>query len=357
VSFARAAGHARDIRPVPSTPPVRAKSRSHKLDLNEVRMFVQVVRARSFAEAARRLAVPPNTLSRRIRQLETALDTRLMQRSTRKLTLTVAGQAFFDRCAAAVDGVLEAGKALVEGSNTPSGLVRIAAPLDFLDIFQIEWVAEFLAHHPAVRLEFVLSDARADLIDEAIDVAFRGGNSRESPTAFRQITSQYFKVVASPAYLAARGTPQVLQDLATHDCLIASSRQGRMTWTLQGPRGDEEVSVSGRFGANSARVLVKSCIAGLGIALLPDLLIEQALRSGQVVRVLPAYRREGADFNIILPSPDQVPTAVAAFIEFAFAKLQTVVGARAAVVPPRARKPLRGRGRGHGAGGRLRHDG
>jgi DNA-binding transcriptional LysR family regulator len=305
----------------------RRKSGSHRLDLNEVRMFVQVVRARSFAEAARRLAVPPNTLSRRIRQLETALDTRLMQRSTRKLTLTAAGQDFFDRCAAAVDGVLEAGKALVEGSNTPSGLVRVAGPLDFLDIFHIEWVAEFLSLHPAVRLEFVLNDARADLIDEAIDVAFRGGSSRESPAAYRQITAQYLKLVASPAYLAARGTPQTLEDLGLHDCLIASSRHGRITWTLQGPQGNEEVSVSGRFGVNSARVLVKSCIAGLGIALLPDMLIEPALRLGQVVRVLPAYRREGADFNIILPSPDQVPTAVGAFIDFAIEKLHTVMAA------------------------------
>jgi DNA-binding transcriptional LysR family regulator len=324
---------------------VRSKPGSHRLDLNEVRMFVQVVRARSFAEAARRLAVPPNTLSRRIRQLESALDTRLMQRSTRKLTLTAAGQSFFDRCAAAVDGVLEAGKALLEGSNTPSGLVRVAAPLDFLDIFHIEWVAEFLGRHPAVRLEFVLNDARADLIEEAIDVAFRGGASRENP--FRQITAQYLKLVASPAYLAARGTPQVLQDLTTHDCLIASSRQARVTWTLQGPRGDEEVLVTGRFGVNSARVLVKSCIAGLGIALLPDLLIEPALRSGQMVRILPAYRREGADFNIILPSPDRVPTTVGAFIEFAFEKLQTVVTmpAAAAEVLPRGRKAAGGGGR------------
>ena len=108
------------------------------LDLNEVRMFVQVVRARSFAEAARRLGVPPNTLSRRIRQLEAGLDTRLMQRSTRKLTLTAAGSAFFERCAPAVDGVLDAGKELAGVSQTAAGTVRIAAPVDFLDFFKIE---------------------------------------------------------------------------------------------------------------------------------------------------------------------------------------------------------------------------
>jgi DNA-binding transcriptional LysR family regulator len=295
------------------------------LDLNEVRMFVQVVRARSFAEAARRLNVPPNTLSRRIRRLESTLDTRLMQRSTRKLTLTAAGNAFFDRCAAAVDGVLEAGKDLVSGSSKPSGSVRIAAPADFLDLFRIDWVAEFLTRHPRVRLDFVLSDARADLIDEGIDVAFRGGTSLDSGGAFRHITSQYFNLVASPRYLTARGTPRTLQELAEHDCLTVSSRQSQVTWTLQGPNGDEDVRVSGHFSANSVRILMQSCVSGMGIAMLPTILIMADLRAGRLVHVLPAYRRDGADFNIILPSRQQIPAAVLAFVEFATMRLRSMV--------------------------------
>jgi DNA-binding transcriptional LysR family regulator len=149
-------------------------------------MFVQVVRARSFAEASRRLGVPANTLSRRVRQLETGLDTRLMQRSTRKLALTAAGTAFFERCAPAVDGVLDAGRDLADGSLTASGTVRIAAPADFLDFFKIEWVKQFLARHPKVRLDFVLNDSRADLIGEAIDVAFRGGSMPEHNFVLRR---------------------------------------------------------------------------------------------------------------------------------------------------------------------------
>src|ERR1700761_6226183 len=119
------------------------------LDLNQVRVFVQVVRARSFAEAARRLSVPANTLSRQVRQLEDALDTRLMQRSTRKLTLTAAGTAFYDRCSPAVDDVLPAGQA-GGGAAASGGSVRVAAPADFLDLFEVAWVAEFLALHPKV---------------------------------------------------------------------------------------------------------------------------------------------------------------------------------------------------------------
>jgi DNA-binding transcriptional LysR family regulator len=293
------------------------------LDLNEVRMFVQVVRARSFAEAARRLGVPANTLSRRVRQLEAALDTRLMQRSTRKLTLTAAGAAFFERCAPAVDGVLDAGRDLADGSRTASGTVRIAAPADFLDFFKIEWVKQFLSRHPKVRLDFVLSDARADLIGEAIDVAFRGGPMPDQQFVLRRLMAQSFKLVASPAYLKARGTPQSLQELSMLECLTASAGPGPVTWSLQGPAGREEIKIHGRFSANSARILLQSCVSGLGVALLPSILITPHLHAGRLLPVLPDYRREGADLCVVLPSGQQIPAAVAAFVEFASAKLES----------------------------------
>ena len=288
-------------------------------------MFVQVVRARSFAEAARRLGIPPNTLSRRIRQLEQELDTRLLQRSTRKLTLTAAGHAFFERCATAVDGVVQAGKDLLDVSHKPGGTVRIAAPADFLDLFQMEWLTEFLDRYPEVRLDFVLSDARADLIEEGIDVAFRGGKAADSRSVlFGQITSQYFNLVASPAYLDAHGAPRALEELGRRDCLTQSSRSPT-TWVLQGPRGNEEVRVSGRFSANSARNLTKGCLAGLGIALLPTMLIAPDIREGRLVRVLPDYRRDGAEFNVLLPSRQQIPSAVSAFVDFATERLRAMV--------------------------------
>jgi DNA-binding transcriptional LysR family regulator len=308
------------------------------LDLNEVRMFVQVVRARSFAEAARRLGVPPNTLSRRIRQLEAGLDTRLMQRSTRKLTLTAAGSAFFERCAPAVDGVLDAGKELAGVSQTAGGTVRIAAPVDFLDFFKIEWVMQFLALHPKVRLDFVLSDARADLIAEAIDVAFRGGSGSDQHVVLGRLIPQSLMLVASPAYTRSCGNPKTLEELSRHDCLTASGRPGPVTWTLDGPGGREEVKVSGRFRANSARILLKSCLAGLGVALLPGVLVVAHIHAGRLVHVLPDYRREGADLNVILPTGQQIPTAVSAFVEFAAEKLQSIIHGQGPKAAPRARR-------------------
>jgi DNA-binding transcriptional LysR family regulator len=293
------------------------------LDLNQVRMFVQVVRSRSFAAAARRLGMPANTLSRHVRQLEESLDTRLMQRSTRKLTLTDSGSSLYERCADAVDDVLEAGRKAAGGNTVPSGTVRIAAPADFPDLFSMHWLTEFLARYPKVRLDFVLSDSRADLIGESIDVAFRGGAIEEPRNTYRRLATQHFKLVASPGYLELRGVPADLQALTDHDCLTAG-RPSSASWVLTGPLGTEEVKVAGRVGANTARALMQSCLAGLGIALLPHMLIMEDITAGRLVHVLPAYRRAGTDFCVLLPTREQIPAAVAAFVAFAAEKLESL---------------------------------
>ena len=296
------------------------------LDLNDVAMFVRVVRCGSFAEAARQLGVPPNTVSRHILQLEAQLGTRLLQRSTRKLTLTGAGQAFHERCASAVDGLAEAGQELMTGGQEPSGHVRVAAPADFFDFFPMEWVADFLGAHPRVRLEFVLSDANADLIAEQIDVAFRGGPLRDSGYVGRRLFDPRSDgLVASPAYIAARGTPATLQDLANHDCVASAHPSGRSTWRLIGPDGvEEEVQVAGRFSGNTAQALRKATVAGLGVALLPPTMAKLDVRAGLLVPVLPQYQRTGLGLNVLYPSRRHLPLAVSAFIALVMEKLNSV---------------------------------
>ncbi|MDQ0015113.1 DNA-binding transcriptional LysR family regulator [Variovorax boronicumulans] len=296
------------------------------LDLNDIAMFVQVVRYGSFAEAARRLGLPPNTVSRRIQQLEAQLGTRLMQRSTRKLTLTSAGQAFHERCAGAVDGLVEAGQALITGSQEPSGLVRVAATADFFDFFPMEWVADFLAANPLVRVDFVLSDAKADLIAEQIDVAFRGGAQPDSGYIGRKLLGPRTDgMVASPAYIAARGAPATLQDLADHDCVTAAHPSGRATWRLVGPDGtEEEVQVTGRFSGNTAQALRRAAVAGLGIALLPPSMGRLDVEAGRLVPVLPQYQRTGQGLTVLYPSRKHLPLAVSAFIGMVMEKLNTV---------------------------------
>ena len=296
------------------------------LDLNDVAMFVQVVRFGSFAEASRRLGVPPNTLSRRVQQLEAQLGTRLMQRSTRSLSLTSAGQAFHDRCAGAVDGLVDAGDELTSGTAEPSGLVRVAAPADFFDLFPMEWLSEFLTEHPRVRVDFVLSDARADLIADRIDVAIRGGPLEDSGFFARKVLDAGIDgLVASPAYLTARGAPGTPMELMDHDCLVFGQPAGRTTWHVTGPDGVEaEVQVSGRFSGNTAQALRKAALAGLGIALLPATMTRRDLREGRLVPVLAPYHRAGHGVNLVYPSRRHLPLAVSAFIDLVVEKLGAV---------------------------------
>ncbi len=297
-------------------------------DLNDIALFVLVVRYGSFAEAARKLGLPPNTVSRRIQQLEERLGTRLMQRSTRKLTLTSAGEEFHARCAGSVDGLLEAGRELASGSQEPSGLVRVAAPADFFDFFPMEWVADFLAAHPRVQLDFVLSDAHADLIADQIDVALRAGTLSDSNYVGRQLLgTRSDGLVASPAYIAARGAPSTLQDLVNHDCVTSPHSSDRATWRLTGPDGvEEEVQITGRFSGNTAQALRKATLAGLGIALLPPTMARSDVLAGLLVPVLPQYQRASQGLNVVYPSRRNLPLAVSAFIQLVIEKLSTEPG-------------------------------
>lgn len=292
------------------------------MDLNDVALFVQVIRAGSFAEAARRQGVPSNTASRRIQELERSLGVRLMQRSTRKLTLTDAGRRLYERCAEQVESLTQASQELADGNQLMIGTLRVAAPADFFNWFLMDWIAEFLAAHPQVRIEFLLSDARADLIGEGIDVAFRAGKIAEPNLVARQIGTSRSMLVASPAYLAARGVPATLADLDKHDCITFPQQSGRVSWSLNGPEGPVEIKVAGRFSANTAQVLLNATLANLGIALLPTIMAAPHLQTGRLKEVLPGYGLDGLAIHFVYITRKQLPRAVSAFIDFTMAKIQ-----------------------------------
>lgn len=292
------------------------------LDLNEIALFVEVVKAGSFAEASRRLRVPPNSISRRVRQLEEHLGTLLLRRSTRHLSLTEAGSQFFEMSATAVSQLLESSRCIMDQEGLPRGLLRIAAPANFFDFFLIEWIAEFLAIYPEVRAEFILSDASVDLVQNNIDVALRViTGPRPDGTAWLLRIPSYWHLVASPEYIDRRGTPSTLHALASHDCLPYIDDPKGHVWRLSGPTGDEEVTVSGRFGSTVMGVLLAAARAGLGIALMPAPLTASDLRSGRLVPILPRYQRHGGGFYAVLPGRQQTPKAVSVFVQFLNQKL------------------------------------
>jgi DNA-binding transcriptional LysR family regulator len=292
------------------------------LDLNHLRLFVEIVKVGSFAEAARRSGTPTNTVTRHIQQLEAAAQMRLMQRSTRKLTLTAAGQALYDRCAQSVEALADAAKEMAEDGQAPSGQVRVAAAAQFFDVFAMKHMAEFLALHPRIRVEFLLDDAKVDLIAQSIDVAFRPGRLLKSSSVGRRLIEAPFILVAGPSYLTENGTPTDPLALSRHQCLVMGSDSGGAKWQLEGPGGSIEVAVSGRFRANNARAIMQAAIAGLGIALIPYPLCVAEVAAGQLARVLAEYRRDFAGVYAVYPNRRHIAPAVSLFVDFVSEKLR-----------------------------------
>ncbi|MBR8511585.1 LysR family transcriptional regulator [Burkholderia cenocepacia] len=292
------------------------------LDLNDLALFVQVVRAGSFSEAARRLRMPANTLSRRIDQFEGHIGTRLLHRSTRKLAPSTEGLALFERYAPALDRIFEIERQHADGQE-PAGTVRVAAMAGLFEVIKLEWLAEFYARYPRISIDFLLDDTPSDLIAERIDLALRIGIETGGSFRVRRIAPGTMILAASPAYLERRGTPRTPRELADHDCLTVSSRQGRSMWRLQGPRGTQEISIDSRFSVNDMRVVMQACLAGLGIALVPQVLAAAAIDEGKLARVLPAYQRSGAGLGLqlVYTSRPPLPPAVTAVAEFLLEKL------------------------------------
>lgn len=288
------------------------------MDLNDIALFVNVVRAGSFAEAGRRLGMPPSTASRRVQSLEEALGTRLMQRTTRRLVLTDAGRNFFADAADQVDALLRVAGQVTSDSNEVAGRVRVAAPVDFFNWFPVDRLATFMAAHPRVRLEFELNDARIDLLGEGIDVALRGGD-RDPSLIARKLGTSYATLVASPKYLAARGVPKQPRDLSSHDCITSPAHGGpRTTWRLGGARrAITPVEVDGPFQANTSSAQLAGALAGLGIALLPSALTAPHVAAGHLQEVLPDHASGAITVHFVYHSRRQLPRAISAFIDFA----------------------------------------
>ncbi|WP_144630046.1 LysR family transcriptional regulator [Bordetella genomosp. 13] len=288
------------------------------MDLNDIALFVGVVRAGSFAEAGRRIGMPPSTVSRRLLSLEATLGARLMQRTTRRLVLTDAGRQLFAASADQIDALMHVTGQVAENANEVAGRVRVAVPADFFNWFPAERIARFVQAHPRVRLEFELDDARVDLLGEGIDVAMRAAD-RDPSLIARKVGTSRAMLVASPAYLAARGMPARPSDLARHDCITTPARGGpRASWRLGGARRQAmPVEVDGPFQANTASAQLAGALAGLGIASLPAALCAAHVSAGRLREVLADHASASMGVHFVYHSRRQLPRAVAAFIEFA----------------------------------------
>jgi DNA-binding transcriptional LysR family regulator len=286
------------------------------MDLNRAAIFVRVVEEGGFSAAARALRLPKSSISRTVALLEEELGARLLQRSTRKVQLTEAGTAFYGRASRGIADVEEAAAAVADLQGSLRGPIRITAPVDAGVWLIAPIVARFVALHPGVHVDAVLTGRVVDMIAEGFDFALRAAAIRDSSLIARKLGRAEIALYAAPAYLARKGTPKRPHELGSHDCVLFRADRGRTRWTLNGPDGEETVEVTGPVGADDFSFVTRIVVAGVGIGLLPSFLCSEAVDSGGLVRVLPKHAGRGGPFHLVYPSARHLPARAAAFRDF-----------------------------------------
>jgi DNA-binding transcriptional LysR family regulator len=281
------------------------------MDLNDVSLFVRIVETGSFAAVAAELGMQRSSVSRAMARLEQALGVRLLQRTTRKLALTDAGQAFFDQVRGAVASMGEAMNTVREFGGEPRGTVRVSVPPDAQTLGLAHAFTEFTRKYPAILVELNLTGRLVDLVGEGFDLAVRAGRMPDSALIARRIGATQLLFFAAPGYLKTAGVPQTLTELNSHDCILFRSHKGKATLHLTGPDGEESVEVQGRMSADEMAFILDACIAGAGVALLPTELARKAAQAGRIEHILPAYHQAGGSVYVVLPSSTLVPSRVA----------------------------------------------
>jgi DNA-binding transcriptional LysR family regulator len=284
--------------------------------LGAMEMFVRIVETGNFSAVARQLGTTQPTISKQLTALEKQLRTRLLNRSTRSLSLTEAGATFYERCRRIIDEVREAEGALGQLQSALTGTLHVNGSIALGQIFLAPLLLRFQSQYPELAIELSLSDRYIDLVEEGVDVAVRIGRLADSNLVARRLGSTRRVLVATPAYLAARGTPQRPEDLAHHSCLLYAYLSSGNEWTFRGPDGEIRVRVQGNFKANNGEAIRQALLAHVGIAMSPDWLIHDKLESGEVVALLPEFAPPPLDINAVYPSGRHVSTKVRTFVAF-----------------------------------------
>lgn len=279
-------------------------------------LFRRVAESGSFSVAAKESRLSQPTVSKCVSALEKHLGVKLISRSTRQLVLTDAGRQYYAQCVHLLDELAETEAGLRRQQSSPAGLLRVNIPIVFgrLEILPRLW--SFLERYPELRMELIMEDRAIDLVKEGVDLAIRVGRLNDDAMFVAQKIGDSPRVtVASPDYLARRGEPLTLRDLARHDCIVYSLLRTGNEWHFTGPRGKETVRVQGRFTANNPDAIREAAAAGAGIAVTPHWLVAEALRQGRLVAILGDYAPTPFEINAIYPQRRFVPAAVRCFIE------------------------------------------
>jgi DNA-binding transcriptional LysR family regulator len=278
--------------------------------------FARVVEAGSFVAAAERLGISPAMASRHVQALEERLGARLLNRTTRKLALTEAGAAYYERCQQVLRDVEEMDLAVAAEGQQPRGLLRVNAPVVFGTRHLAGVIAGYEARHAEVSIELTLNDRFIDLMEEGADVAIRIGELTDSALVARRLFPVRLALCASPDYLQRHGAPRTLEDLSRHNCLGYSYTRGGTEVELVGPEGKVVVPFRGSLRANHGEVLLRAALDGLGIVLQPTFISGDALADGRLRAVLPQYCTVELSAYAVFLSRKFLSAKVRTFVDF-----------------------------------------
>lgn len=287
--------------------------------LNHMSYFVEVVKARSFRGAALALGMPNSTLSRKIGELEKTIGLRLLHRTTRKIELTEAGQIYYERCRRIVDEARLAHEQLGTMLAQPEGMLRVSLPADFAIVILAPFIREFSERYPGIVFDFDLTPRNVDLVSEPFDLAIRMGSLPDSGLIARKLGVLPRYLYASADYLATHGTPKHPDDLSAHKCLVMRPEKNNL-WHLHS--GEEKISikVSGRFHMNSIGMMRRLATMGMGVAMLPEPIVEDDVKRHELLRILPSYEADAVTMYA-LTETRLLPAKTQVFIEFIREKL------------------------------------
>lgn len=292
----------------------------------EMRTFATVVDTGSFVGAADTLDMSKPAVSRHVNELEARLGVRLLQRTTRRLSLTAEGEVFHARCKDLLAQVDEAEAEVSSSSGEATGLLKLSVPVTFGERHLAPLWPVFLARHPRVSLDVSLSDRTVDLVEEGFDLAIRIARLQASSLVSRQLATSRLHLCASPAYLARHGVPQHPRDLVQHQVLAYTLLSTGEHWRFTGPEGEVVVNVGPRFRSNSGETCRSGALAGQGIILQPDFLVGPDLAAGTLVELMPAYRSLEFGIYAVYPTRKHVAPKVRRLIDFLAASFQSPHG-------------------------------
>jgi DNA-binding transcriptional LysR family regulator len=285
-------------------------------DLQRMAIFARVVEEKTFSGAAARLGLSKSVVSKQVAQLERSIGARLLNRTTRALSLTEAGAVFYAHCAHIVEELEEARLAVGRLHSEPRGLLRMSVPVAFGRLHVAPALAEFLGRYPELKVDMVTTDRFVDLADEGYDVVVRITDQPAPNLVARKLAPVNRKLVATPDYFERRGIPRAPADLEKHNCLTYTYFNPQDPWRLRGPDGEISVRATGNLRLNDDDALAEAVLGGLGVALLPTFIIGKDLQSGRLQSALSQYIPVERHIYAVYLENRQLSAKVRAFIDF-----------------------------------------